>query len=65
MFIPLETAKTQYGEILIKRRSGSFEAERVQLHEVTVQVADRDRVMPVADAIKGLLENRHKKKDYK
>jgi putative ABC transport system permease protein len=64
MFIPLETAKTQYGETIVKRRSGSFEAERVELHEVTVKVAELDQVMPVADAIKGLLENRHKKKDY-
>src|SRR5437762_1418194 len=41
MFIPLETAKTRYGEILRKVRSGSFEQERVQLHEVSVKVATR------------------------
>jgi len=64
MFIPLETAKTRYGEILLKQRSGSYEIERVQLHEVTVKVAELDQVMPVSDAIKGLLENHHKKKDY-
>src|SRR6267143_883841 len=34
MFIPLETTKTRYGEVLMKQRSGSFEAERIQLHEV-------------------------------
>src|ERR1043165_3704041 len=38
MFIPLETAKTRYGEVLVKQRSGSIEAENVQLHEVTVKV---------------------------
>ncbi len=64
MFIPLETAKTRYGEILVKRRSGSQEVERVQLHEVTVKVADLDRVVSVADAIKGVLEYHHKKTDY-
>jgi putative ABC transport system permease protein len=64
MFIPLETAKTRYGEILVKQRSGSQEIERVQLHEVTVKVADRDRVLQVADAIKGVMEYHHKKKDY-
>ncbi len=64
IFIPLETAKTRYGEVLIKLRSGSFEAERVQLHEVTVKVADREQVLPVADAVKTVLKHHHKKKDY-
>jgi putative ABC transport system permease protein len=64
MFIPLETAKTRYGEILINRRSGSFEAQRIQLHEVTVKVAHREQVLPVADAIKQLMEHNHQKKDY-
>src|ERR1035437_3064854 len=64
MFIPLETAKTRYGEVLIKMRSGSFEAERVQLHEVTAKVASREQVLPVAEAIKAVLKHHHKKKDY-
>jgi putative ABC transport system permease protein len=64
MFIPLETAKRRYGEVLFKRRSGSFEQERVALHEVTVKVDRTERVVPVALAIKDLMERNHKKKDY-
>src|SRR5207249_148050 len=64
MFIPLETAKLRYGEVLMRRRSGSFEAERIQLHEVTVKVDSLENVTSVADAIKGVLERYHKKKDY-
>ncbi|MDB6124649.1 MAG: macB 1 [Pedosphaera sp.] len=64
MFIPLETAKTRYGEVLRKRRRGSFEAERVQLHEVTVKVASPDEVVNVSLAIKDLMERNHNKKDY-
>lgn len=64
MFIPLETAKSRYGEVLSKQRSGSFEAERVELHEVTVKVARSDQVVAVADAIKTLLKRHHKKRDY-
>jgi putative ABC transport system permease protein len=64
MFIPLETAKSRYGEVLSKQRSGSFEAERVELHEVTVKVAEREQVVAVADAIKALLKRHHKKRDY-
>ena len=48
MFIPLETAKTRYGEVLTKQRSGSFEAERVALHEVTVKVGVAKQVVAVA-----------------
>src|SRR6266496_4373444 len=60
MFIPLETAKTRYGEILRKIRSGSFEAERIQLHEVTVRVETPEQVRPVADAIKEVMGRNHK-----
>ena len=64
VFIPLETAKTRYGEVLMKMRSGSFQAERVELHEVTVKVAGMEQVLPVAEAIKAVLKHHHKKKDY-
>ena len=64
MFIPLETAKTRYGEVLRKMRSGSIEQERVELHELTVEVLSADRVRQVADALQSLLERHHKKKDY-
>jgi putative ABC transport system permease protein len=64
MFIPLETAKTRYGEVLRKRRQGSFEAERVELHEVTIKVESPDEVINVSQAIKDLMERNHKKKDY-
>jgi putative ABC transport system permease protein len=64
MFIPLSTARTHYGEILFKRRSGSFESERVELHEVTVKVDQLDRVRTVATAIDDILKFDRKKKDY-
>ncbi len=64
MFIPLETIKLRYGEVLMRRRTGSFEAERVQLHEVTVKVQSLEDVASVAEAIKQTLEHNHKKKDY-
>jgi putative ABC transport system permease protein len=65
IFIPLETAKTRYGEILARERQGSFEAEKVALHEVTVQVDSQERVVPVAEAIKTVMQRNHKKEDYK
>ncbi|MBI3192785.1 MAG: ABC transporter permease [Pedosphaera parvula] len=64
MFIPLDTARTRYGEVLQKARQGSFEAERVALHEVTVKVASPDQVVPVSEAIKNVMNRNHKKTDY-
>ncbi len=64
MFIPLETARMRYGEVLVKRRTGSSEVEKVQLHEVTLKVASREEVVNVSLAVKDLLERNHKKQDF-
>ncbi|MEK7684579.1 MAG: ABC transporter permease [Verrucomicrobiota bacterium] len=64
MYIPLTTARMRFGETLMKRRSGSFEAERVALHEVTVKVARPEDVTDVALSIQEVLERNHQKKDY-
>ncbi len=64
MFIPLTTARARFGETIMKRRSGSFESQKVQLHEVTVKVARMEDVMDVAATIKDMLEKNHKKKDW-
>jgi putative ABC transport system permease protein len=64
MFIPLETARSHYGEVLMRRRSGSIEAERVELHELTVKVAALQDVTSAADAIKAVMQRTHPKMDY-
>lgn len=64
LFIPLTTARIRFGEVLAKRRSGSFSAERVALHEITVKVGDPKDVTGVSLAIKAMLEKFHAKKDY-
>lgn len=64
MFIPLPTAVSRYGETLVKQRAGSFEIEKVQLHEVTVKVSELAEVLNVSQAVMELLKRNHKKKDY-
>jgi putative ABC transport system permease protein len=64
MFIPLETARLRYGDLLIRQRAGSTEAERVQLHEITIKVESLEAVTGVAAAIQTLMERNHQKKDY-
>jgi putative ABC transport system permease protein len=64
VYIPLTAAKSRFGEILMKRRSGSFEAERVELHEATVQVRRQDDVEETARIVREILAKHHKKKDF-
>jgi putative ABC transport system permease protein len=65
IYVPLETIKTHYGDITLKERTGSIELEQVVLHEVTVKVARRDQVINVSQALKCLLDSKHKKADYR
>ena len=65
MMIPITTLEDHFGEVLFKYRSGSFEAEKVQLHEVTVRIDEPDQVMPASLAIRHILERNHKQVDYK
>ena len=64
MYIPLSAAKNRFGEVLIKRRSGSFEAERVELHEAIVKVDKQEDVMETSAIVREILDRHHKKKDY-
>ncbi|MDF1822997.1 MAG: ABC transporter permease [Verrucomicrobiales bacterium] len=65
MMIPISTLEDHFGEVLFKYRSGSFEAEKVELHEVTARIEDPDQVMPAALAIQHILERNHSEVDYK
>lgn len=64
MMIPITSLEDRFGEVLFKYRSGSFEAEKVELHEVTVRIDQPDRVMPAAEAIRHLLQRNHKQNDF-
>jgi len=63
-YISLEVAKRYYGDIFARMTSGSFERERVELHQIIIQVDDPKRVEAVAAGIDSMLLLFHKKKDY-
>jgi len=64
VYIPIEVARKYFGDIFTKRTAGSFERERVELHQVILQVNDPQRVEATAAAIESMLGRFHKKKDY-
>ena len=63
-YISLEVARRYYGDIFARMTSGSFERERVELHQIIIQVDDPKRVEAVAAGIDSMLLLFHKKKDY-
>jgi putative ABC transport system permease protein len=63
-YIPIEVARRYFGDIFTKRTSGGDESERVELHQVIVQVDDPKKVEAVAAGIERMLEQFHKKTDY-
>lgn len=64
VYVPLTAARKQFGETLVNRQSGSYEATRVELHEVTVKVAKLGDVVDAARIIGDLLAAHHRKVDY-
>jgi putative ABC transport system permease protein len=57
--IPLTTARAVFGDQVIRRESGSTEAQNVEVSEVYVKVADRERVMMDAARLARVMEVRH------
>jgi putative ABC transport system permease protein len=64
VYIPLGASRTRFGEVLIRRSAGSFEAEEVQLHQVTVQMRDVPAVETADPQIKTLLARFHDQNDF-
>jgi len=64
VYIPLSTARTRFGETLIRRSAGSFEMEKIELHQLTVQMRNSASVESADPQIKTLLGHFHSKVDY-
>ncbi len=64
MYIPISSAKTRFGETIIKIRSGSFDLEKIQLHGITLKVDALEHVVSAAAVAEDLLARFHKENDY-
>ena len=64
VYIPLSTARSRFGEVLMRRTAGSVEVEEVELHEIRVQMTDTEAVERAEPQIKTLLSRFHDKNDY-
>jgi len=64
VYIPLTTFRRRIGDMVFTRRTGSMQAENVQLNQITAVVGDMNEVDETADVIRSLLAKYHKTLDY-
>ena len=64
VFIPLATARAEYGDLSINRQAGSYEVAKVQLDGIAMQLDHSDLVIPASRRIENYLKQTHKQKDY-
>jgi len=63
-YIPIDVARTYFGDVMSRMTSGSHERELVELHQIIVQVGEREHVESTAKGIEEMIKRFHKKKDY-
>ncbi len=63
-YIPINTCRQHFGEIIVERSVGSGKREMVELHQILVEVESMDDVESTADAVENMLSRFHTKEDY-
>jgi putative ABC transport system permease protein len=63
-YIPMSLARQYFGDVITRSSSGVRAMDRVELHQIIVQVDRAEYVESTAKAIERMLEKFHKKKDY-
>ena len=63
-YIPVSTAREQFGDFFVQRKSGSMIRELVELHQLLIEVDKEEHVEATANAVERMLAIFHKKKDY-
>lgn len=62
--IPLTTDRSRIGDIIERRNQGSFSRRKLEISQLTIEVASRHDVEPTAAALDGLLAKFHPSGDY-
>ena len=61
IYIPLSTLQSRINtrDLYIQAQTGSFSAESVRYNQITLQVADREFVLPTAEVVREVLDRNH------
>ncbi|GAB5496357.1 MAG: ABC transporter permease [Phycisphaerales bacterium] len=57
--IPITTSRATFGDMVVRRGSGSFQANEVEVAEIYVQSPSRERVLDDSEIMRRLLNVRH------
>ena len=63
-YVPLSVARARFGDMVIRFANGGYTRERVELHQVILEVADMDDVPATAEALARTLDPHHPRGDY-
>ncbi|MGL6196001.1 MAG: ABC transporter permease [Thermoguttaceae bacterium] len=59
VYIPISTLQSRMGNVVLIRKSGSFEGEDVELSQITLRVNSNKDVLETADLVKATLAKTH------
>ncbi|MAB29500.1 MAG: ABC transporter ATP-binding protein [Planctomycetaceae bacterium] len=57
--IPISTALDRFGDVVVRRESGSFSGEEIQLSEIYINTSSTEDVIPVSEIAKRIVEVDH------
>ena len=63
-YVPLPVARDRFGDTITRRTAGTRTRERVELHQIILQVDQLENVEATARAVERMLEHFHKEEDY-
>lgn len=59
IYIPIRTLRKRIGDTIVTRRSGQFQAEIMELNQITLQASTQDKVRTSAALIEDILASKH------
>ena len=57
--LPLTTAQQRFGDVVVRRESGSFSGEEVELYEIYLSAPDTDSVLSMAERVEQIVATGH------
>ena len=58
--IPYTTSRVRFGDMLVRRESGSFSGENIELSEVYISAPSTDEVIPLSEQVRRVMQVGHK-----
>jgi putative ABC transport system permease protein len=64
VYIPITTMRTRIGDMNVVTKPGQFQRDFYELSQITLEVSDRDMVLPTVEVVRNTLARHHTLPDY-